>query len=101
MGGSRDFIQDFTLRTLSIVVVTTLVLCVLFLAYRWWRPSEASTLVVPTVPKAAPREATPAAAPAAGRAAEVLKNPGHVYRCEDAGKVTYSDSPCPAAPGNR
>jgi hypothetical protein len=97
---SRDLVQDLTLRTLSVVVAVSLVVCLAFLAYRWLEPVEPVVPATHAQPPALRMTSEPPK-PAVERPSEqtevVLLNPGRIYRCEQAGRVVYSDRPCGAA----
>jgi hypothetical protein len=97
--GDRSF--DFSLRMLTVLVLVALAGSVGLLAYRWVAPQFAQfdsgpPTVTTARPKLAPAKST--AGPAHGD--EVLMDPGHVFRCEEQGRVTFSDRACPAAGGS-
>ncbi len=86
---------DLSLYALTAVVTTTLVACVLFLAWRWLYPVLPPSPEVPV--QAVQRPATTAAdelKPSVEGGAEILLKPGQMYRCERGGRVSYSDRPC-------
>lgn len=89
-----DRVFDLSLRILMAVVVVVLAGCVYLLAQRWTAPAQAPSPVVPLteVDPAPARAANPSDIQAS---AQVLLSPGQVFRCETAGRVTYSDRPCP------
>ena len=94
---SHDLIQDLALRALSVVVLTSLVACLVFLAGRsfWLQRAERVEVVTPAVAAVSPTlDHPPASRPAPVARPEVLMNPGFVYRCVERGKVAYSDRPC-------
>jgi hypothetical protein len=94
---SHELIHDFTLRTLSVLVVTSLIVCLAFLAFRWFWLRPAERIEVALTPAVVPPPAlqrVPVAMPAPARPAEVLMNPGYAYRCNQGGKVVYSERPC-------
>ena len=87
--------HDVALRVLTVLVVVTLVACVGFLTWRWLNPPTApseSVALQPVEPR--PQPVAPPAAPVAAAAPQVLLAPGHMYRCERNGRVTFSDQPC-------
>ncbi len=89
---SHDLIQDITLRTLSVVVLTSLIACLAFLAFRpfWLQRFERVEVVAPAVAAVRrPWRTPPASRPAPLERPEVLMNPGFVYRCVERGKVAY------------
>ena len=93
---SHDLIQDITLRALSVIVLTSLIACLVFLGVRsfWFQRAErveGPTAEVTVMPLS---QAAPASQPVAAQRPEVLQNPGVIYRCVERGKVGYSDRPC-------
>jgi len=105
-GGSNpaDDSLDLSLRLLTALVIIALMGSVSLLAYRWIAPRLARDDNGPVVRSPSP-QAAPAVNPAQGpvKGDEVLMDPGHVFRCEVQGRVTFSDQTCPggatAAPG--
>ena len=93
---SHDLIQDITLRALSVVVLTSLIVCLAFLAFRsfWLQRFERIEVVAPAAAAVRSMEEVPAPPPVRAERPEVLMNPGVVYRCVERGKVGYSDRPC-------
>ena len=93
---SQDLIQDITLRALSVIVLTSLVACLVFLGVRSFWLQRAERVEGPTAEVAVlPMSQTaPASQPVAAQRPEVLQNPGVIYRCVERGKVGYSDRPC-------
>jgi hypothetical protein len=92
----RDRGFDLTLRILMLALTAILIGCIGLLAWRWSHPPVAQGPVVPVTavtPKAAPERATATVI----EANQVLLAPGSVFRCDNGGTVTFSDSPCPAA----
>jgi hypothetical protein len=100
---SEDLVHDVTLRVLSVLVVTSLILCLAYLGFRWFwlRPPERlEAASVPATAAPPPTQRVPVAGPTPTKPAEVLMNPGYAYRCSQGGKVVYSERPCGAtAPG--
>lgn len=91
-----DRLYDLSLRILMVVVSVGLVASVAFLTYRWLvppRPPEASVPVVEVGVK--PAQAA-APVPVAPPKAEVLMNPGKIFKCEVNGRVIFSEQPCNA-----
>lgn len=88
-----DRVFDLSLRILMAVVVVVLAGSVYLLAQRWTAPAQLPSPVVPLtqVEPAPARAESPADVQAS---AQVLLAPGQVFRCETAGRVTYSDRPC-------
>ena len=94
---SQDLVQDVTLRILSVLVVTSLILCLAYLGFRWFSFRPVERIEAASVPATAAPPATqrvPVAAPTPSQSAEVLMNPGYAYRCRQGGKVVYSERPC-------
>ena len=93
---SHDLIQDITLRALSVLVLTSLIACLVFLAFRsfWLQHYERIEVVPPAAAAVRSIENVPASRPTPVERPEVLMNPGVVYRCVERGKVAYSDRPC-------
>ena len=94
---SSERFFDFTLRLLTIFVMVALAACTAFLGYRWVAPSFSRSVNGPFAsPRPLPRiQANPAlAGPALGD--EVLMDPHRVFRCDDNGRVSFSDHACPS-----
>jgi hypothetical protein len=92
---NAERLYDVSLRVLMAIVIVTLIGCVVFLAWRWLNPAPAPSGFVPltAVERPAAEPARPAdVAPTAN--AQVLLQPGQMYRCERNGRVTFSDQPC-------
>jgi len=90
-----DRLHDFSLRLLTVIVVVAMVGSAMLLLYRWLMPKEHNvgqpfSMTIPA-PNAAPA-AAPAAAPSAPE--KVLMSPEHVFRCDNHGKVSFSDRAC-------
>ena len=92
---NAERLYDLSLRVLMAVVVATLIACVSFLMWRWLNPLPPPSSLVPmtaieppAVAAARPRDPAPTAS------AEVLVQPGQMYRCERKGRVSFSDQPC-------
>ena len=86
---------DFSLRLLTALVVIALAGSVSLLFYRWlapsFSPSGAGTVARST---ARPQSAPAATVVGPTRGAEVLMDPGRVFRCEEQGRVSFSDQAC-------
>lgn len=94
---SADRFYDLSLRILMVVVSVGLVGSVAFLTYRWVAPPRPVQTDVPVMEvgvKPLPA-ATPSAVPAPK--GEVLMAPGQIFKCEVAGRITFSEQPCTAA----
>ncbi len=85
---------DLTLRILMLAVAVALLGCVMFLVQRWSRPAPADTSLVQLVQAPAPAVAVPLPARAEATQAQVLHVPGRIFRCENNGRVSYTDQPC-------
>jgi len=99
--GDRSF--DLSLRLLTVLVLIALAGSVSFLAYRWLAPrfSQNDNGRVSTTASHPPdTPATTVDGPAKGD--QVLMDPGRVFRCEEQGRVSFSDQACPngAPPGD-
>ena len=93
--GDRSF--DLSLRLLTALVIVALVGSVGLLAYRWIAPSLSQGGSGPITTNARHPPTAPATAvtgPAQGD--QVLMDPGRVFRCEDQGRVSFSDRACPS-----
>jgi len=89
---------DLSLRLLTALVVIALGGSVSFLAYRWLGPrfSQIDSGTIAT--KIAPRPDAPTATVSgATHGDEVLMDPRRVFRCEEQGRVSFSDQACPSA----
>jgi len=92
---------DLSLRLLTALILVTLVGSVSFLAYRWLAPRFAQTGNEPVATKVAPPPDAPAPAVAGStHRDQVLMDPGRVFRCEEQGRVSFSDQACPNGPAN-
>jgi len=85
---------DLSLRVLTILVMVGLAGSIGVLAYGYLEP-----VLHPRAPVAPPQVTVAAPAPApdpapAARPDEVLMNPGHVIKCEEHGRASYSDKAC-------
>lgn len=97
MSSTADRFYDFSLRVLMVVVTLVLIGCIVFLAYRWLHPqaaTEQGIALVQVEVKPAPQSTAPVQVPATNPA-EVLLAPGKIFRCDIAGRVSFSDRPCP------
>jgi hypothetical protein len=86
---------DLSLRLLTTLVVIALTGSVSLLAYRFIAPrlsrgDSGPVTAQPNPPMPPPAES--ATGPAKGD--EVLMDPGRVFRCEDQGRVSFSDHAC-------
>ncbi|HXY05753.1 MAG TPA: hypothetical protein VEI05_04345 [Burkholderiaceae bacterium] len=105
--GDRSF--DLSLRLLTALVLAALAGSVSFLAYRWLAPRFSPTDSERVATKIAhPLDAPSAAVAGSTRGDQVLMDPGRVFRCEEQGRVSFSDQACPgggpssaATPANR
>jgi hypothetical protein len=93
VASDRSF--EFSLRLLTVVVLVALVGSTGLLAYRviaprFSEPGSGPVKFTSARPKPAPSADN--AGPAKGD--EVLMDPGHVFRCEEQGRVTFSDRAC-------
>jgi hypothetical protein len=86
---------DLSLRLLTALVVAALIGSIGLLAYRWLAPrfimDGAGPITAQTARPAAPK--TPVDSDASHRD-QVLMDPGRVFRCEDQGRVSFSDEAC-------
>jgi hypothetical protein len=94
--GEKGF--EFSLNLLTAVVLVALAASIVTLAYRiiaprFSEPDSGPVRVTVARPKPAP--AADPKGPEKGD--EVLMDPGHVFRCEEQGRVTFSDRACPSA----
>jgi hypothetical protein len=98
---NADRLYDLSLRILMVVVSVGLVASVAFLTYRWLAPPRPIQTDVPVVEIGVkPAQASvPAASPAPK--GEVLMNPGQIFKCDANGRITFSEQPCSAAPGEK
>jgi hypothetical protein len=98
---SADRFYDLSLRILMVVVSVGLVGSVAFLTYRWVAPPRPVQTEVPVMEVGV--KPLPAAAPFAAPApkGEVLMAPGQIFKCEVAGRITFSEQPCAAASADK
>lgn len=95
--GDRSF--DLSLRLLTILVVIALAGSVSLLAYRWLAPHLLQNNAGPvTTRMSQPQPAPTAADHGSARGDEVLMDPGRVFRCEEQGRVSFSDHACTGTP---
>ncbi len=85
---------DLTLRILMLAVAVALLGCVVFLLHRWSKPAVPDTSLVQLVHAPAPAVAVPLPARAEAAQAQVLHAPGRIFRCDNNGRVSFSDQPC-------
>jgi hypothetical protein len=100
---AADSSFDLSLRLLTALVIFALVGSVSLLAYRWIDQNRRNSDAVP-VPASSTAPAPVAKIPERGplHRDEVLMDPGRVFKCEDQGRVTFSDQACvSAAPAAR
>ena len=89
--------QDLSLRILTAIVFVTILGCAAFLAWRSWRgppPVPADPVPVSmaeSLPVRGPEPSQSRELPAA----EILMSPDTVFRCNQRGRVAYSDQACP------
>jgi len=93
LGADRGF--DLSLRLLTILVLIALAGSVGLLAYRWLAPrfsendrEPLSSQTNPPAPAVSPADSGPS------HGEEVLMDPGRVFRCEEQGRVSFSDHAC-------
>jgi hypothetical protein len=91
--GERSY--DLSLRLLTWLVLIALAGSVTLLIYRWLEPLSHDSGNRVTLSPPAPRPAPEPAASGPAKTDEVLMDPGHVFRCEEQGRVTFSDRACP------
>lgn len=91
-----DRFYDLSLRILMVVVSVALVGSVAFLTYRWISPPPPPRAEVPVMEVGV--RPLPAAAPVPTPVpkGEVLMAPGQIFKCQVAGRITFSEQPCPA-----
>lgn len=90
---------DLSLRLLTALILVTLAGSVSFLAYRWLAPRFTQADNGPVATKVAPPPDAPAPAVAGStHRDQVLMDPGRVFRCEEQGRVSFSDQACPSGP---
>jgi hypothetical protein len=95
--GDRSF--DLSLRLLTILVAIALAGSISLLAYRWLAPRFLQDDAGPVAARTSeprPAPASDVAGPAHGD--EVLMDPGRVFRCEEQGRVSFSDHACTNSP---
>ncbi len=98
VASAGDSSLDVSLRMLTVLVLFALAGSVSLLAYRWFAPGFSltdSTRI--TTQRIAPPPAPAEIAPDPTKGDEVLMAPGHVFRCTEQGRVTFSDRACPNA----
>jgi hypothetical protein len=91
-----DRLHEFSLRVLTVIVVVAMVASAVLLLYRSLAPKEhnvgqpwSSMTLPPAAPAPAAAQPAPAVAPE-----KVLMSPEHVFRCDNHGRVTFSDRSC-------
>ncbi len=92
--GDRSF--DLSLRLLTILVLIALTASVSLLGYRWLAPRFSHDDGGPLNARSSRPPPAPAGddrGPSAGD--QVLMAPGRVFRCEEQGRVSFSDQACP------
>jgi hypothetical protein len=92
---AADSSFDLSLRLLTGLVMVALAASVSLLVYRWLAPRLDEGNAGPA-PVSANRPAPAAAAPnqAPLHRDEVLMDPGRIFKCEEQGRVTFSDQAC-------
>jgi hypothetical protein len=91
-----DRLHEFSLRVLTVIVVVAMVASAVLLLYRSLAPKEHNVgqpWSSMTLPAAAPAPAAAQPAPAVAPE-KVLMSPEHVFRCDNHGRVTFSDRSC-------
>jgi hypothetical protein len=96
-----DRLYDLSLRILMAVVSVGLVASVAFLTYRWLVPPRAPEVTVPVVEVGVKPAQASTSVPAAPPKAEVLMNPGKIFKCEVDGRVIFSEQACNAIADNK
>lgn len=99
-GSAQDNSFDLSLRLLTALVVVALIGSVGLLTYRWIAPrlDRGDTGPVTTrLSRPPPPTVNADQGPVHGD--QVLMDPGRVFRCEDQGRVSFSDQACPGASG--
>ena len=92
---TSDRYFDLSLRLLTIFVLVSLVCCVAFLIWRWVDSRFPRDAAVTVAPKNAVIESpAPAADAAPAPPTQVLMDPHKTFKCDERGKVTYSDRAC-------
>jgi hypothetical protein len=95
---AADTSFDLSLRLLTALVMVALAGSVSLLVYRWIAPrlEEGNSGPVPASTRhPAPAASAPDQAPP--HRDEILMDPGRVFKCEEQGRVTFSDQACPGA----
>jgi hypothetical protein len=92
---AADSSFDLSLRFLTGLVMVALAASVSLLVYRWIAPRLEAGNAGP-IPASANHPTPAAAAPdqAPPHRDEVLMDPGRVFKCEEQGRVTFSDQAC-------
>jgi len=92
---AADSSFDLSLRLLTALVMFALVGSVSLLAYRWIEQNRHDSEAV-RVPASSSAPAPVARSPDQGplHRDEVLMDPGRVFKCEEQGRVTFSDQAC-------
>ncbi len=100
---AADSSFDLSLRLLTALVIFALVGSVSLLVYRWIEQNRSnSEAVPPPASTTAPAPVTRAPDQGSAHRDEVLMDPGRVFKCEEQGRVTFSDQACTgAAPAAR
>lgn len=96
MFSGNDRFVDLSLRILTGVIVTAMATAVILLASSSLRSAAQESAPIPLVvlePK--PVGDAERTTPAPRAQAEVLFNPGRIYRCVIKGRTTFSERPCP------
>jgi len=99
VAAANDRSFDFSLRVLTGLVVVGLLGSVGLLGYRWIAPRIATKDETPAQTKAEPLKAAPAPANAEpAPSGEVLMDPRKTFKCEEQGRITFSDHACTGGP---
>jgi hypothetical protein len=86
---------DLSLRLLTALVIAALIGSLSLLAYRWLAPRFISDGASPIATQSArPAVAKPPVDADASHRDQVLMDPGRVFRCEDQGRISFSDEAC-------
>ena len=92
---------DLSLRLLTVLVSVALGASACLLLYRWLAPRFAHYDAEPVAARANHAAPAPKATDVnPAHVDEVLMDPGRVFKCEDQGRVSFSDQACTGAPAS-
>jgi hypothetical protein len=95
---ATDRFDDLVLRVLTGAVVLALLGCLIFLLQKLTLTATDPVVEVPVVEvDVRPPTIAVHREPETTRAAQVLLAPGHIFRCDSDGRVTFTDRACPPA----